>query len=244
MKTINLSGNVIPDEYAMMYAWFGMPAISPQGVNQQLNDANGDDVTINLSSNGGDVFSGSQIYTALKSYAGNVKINVTGLAASAASVIAMAGDNLQMSPTAQLMIHKAWSDVAGNADDHDHESQVLDKIDNSIVNAYVDKTGMDRADIMKMMSTETWMTAKEAVDKGFADGIMFVDETTPVFTDTLGSLPSKGSLNSFMNWMNKQKQAAQNSVQPVKNKAKPTPSLKDQKLAILFGRKDDENANN
>ncbi len=241
MKTINLSGNVIPDEYATMYDWFGMPAISPQGVNTQLQEANGDDVTINLSSNGGDVFSGSQIYTALKSYSGNVNINVTGLAASAASVIAMAGDNLQMSPTAQLMIHKAWSNVAGNADDHDHESQVLDKIDNSIVNAYVAKTGMDRADIMKMMSGETWMTAKEAVDKGFADGIMFTDETAPVFTNSLGGLPSKASVNKFLNMMNKQAEAEQNNQSEIDNKKneKPTPSLRDQKLAILLG-KDDE----
>lgn len=247
MKTINLSGTVIPDEYAGMYDFFGMPAIAPSNVQKQLNDANGSDVIINLSSNGGLVTAGSQIYTALKAYPGNVQVNITGIAASAASFMAMAADKILISPTAQMMIHKAQSTTAGNADDHDHESMVLSKTDDSIANAYMGKTGLDRSDIIQMMSAETWMTAQEAVDKGFADEIMFVNEGTPSIVNTVGGLPDKTALNSFLNFCSQQKQRAiqpaQNKEKLTQDKKKLTTSLYDQKLAILIGKDAENNGN-
>lgn len=242
MKTINLSGNVIPDEYADMYDFFGMPAISPSNVQQQLDDANGDDVTINLSSNGGVVTSGSQIYTALKAYPGKVQVNITGIAASAASFLAMAGDKILISPTAQMMIHKAQSVTEGNADDHDHESMVLSKIDNSIANAYMDKTGLARAQVIQMMSAETWMTAQEAVDQGFADEIMFVDNTTPSIVNAVSGLPNKSALNSFLNFCAQQR-AQKLTPKQDKEQEKPTASLYDQKLAILMGKDAEKHGN-
>lgn len=243
MKTINLSGNVIPDEYADMYDFFGMPAISPSNVQQQLDEANGDDVTINLSSNGGVVTSGSQIYTALKAYSGKVQVNITGIAASAASFLAMAADKILISPTAQMMIHKAQSWTAGNADDHGHESTVLDKIDNSIANAYMAKTGLKRADVIQMMSAETWMTAQDAVDKGFADEIMFVDNTAPSIVNAVGGLPDKMALNTFLNFCAQQKKKQVEESTQDKEEKQPTASLYDQKLAILMGKDAEKHGN-
>lgn len=191
-KHIKICGDIVDDDTAMMYDFFGMQCTSPKKVDAILNDddpdtdtdaepdiGNGDepeDVVVDIASGGGDVSAGSQIYTALRSYQGPVTVNVVGLAASAASVIAMAGDKVRMSPTSQLMIHKAWSVAQGNSDDMNHESGVLSKIDQSLASAYEAKTGMKSADVLKMMQDETWMTAKDAVRFGFADSIMFDDD--------------------------------------------------------------------
>lgn len=190
-KHIKICGDIVDDDTAMMYDFFGMQCTSPKKVDAILNDSpdtdtgvdpdidTGDepeDVVVDIASGGGDVSAGSQIYTALRSYQGPVTVNVVGLAASAASVIAMAGDKVRMSPTAQLMIHKAWSVAQGNSDDMNHESGVLSKIDQSLASAYEAKTGMSSADVLKMMQDETWMTAKDAVRLGFADSIMFDDD--------------------------------------------------------------------
>lgn len=183
-KHIKISGDIVNDDTALMYDFFGMDCTSPKKVNDILNDDddpdvdtdNVEDVVVDIASCGGDVSAGSQIYTALRSYGGNVTVNVVGLAASSASVIAMAGNTVNMSPTAQLMIHKAWTVSEGNSDDMKHKSNVLSKIDESLSNAYVAKTGMKQSDILKMMQDETWMTAKDAVRLGFADSIMFDDE--------------------------------------------------------------------
>ena len=191
-KHIKICGDIVDDDTAMMYDFFGMQCTSPKKVDAILNDDDPDtdtdvapdidtgdepeDVVVDIASGGGDVSAGSQIYTALRSYQGPVTVNVVGLAASAASVIAMAGDKVRMSPTAQLMIHKAWSVAQGNSDDMSHESGVLSKIDQSLASAYEAKTGMKSADVLKMMQDETWMTAKDAVRLGFADSIMFDDD--------------------------------------------------------------------
>lgn len=140
-------------------------------------DSIGDELeqlTINLSSGGGEVTAASEIYTALRQTNTTVVINITGMAASAASIIAMAGDTVNISPTAQMMIHQAsLRDVSGNKDDLGHLSDVLDKTDQSIVQAYVDRTGLPVDKIVKMMADETFLTAQESVEYGFANNIMF-----------------------------------------------------------------------
>ncbi|ARW13423.1 Endopeptidase Clp [Lactiplantibacillus plantarum subsp. plantarum] len=169
-KKVMIKGDIVDDQTAGFYQFFGMPAVSPSGVADILNDDDddGDDeaLEVDIASNGGDVFAASEIYTMLKNYAGNVTVNIQGLAASAASVIAMAGDHVNISPTAQIMIHKAWSQPAGNADDLEHEASILNGIDQSIASAYQAKTGMDQADLLQLMANETWLTASDAVDKG------------------------------------------------------------------------------
>lgn len=130
------------------------------------------DVTIRINSPGGEVFAASDMYAAIKAHKGAVTVEITGLAASAASVIAMAGDTVLMAPTANLMIHDPWSIAAGDSGDMKHEAKVLDEIKESIINAYEIKTGLSRDKISRMMEQETWMSAHTAIENGFADGII------------------------------------------------------------------------
>ncbi|KRL02517.1 ATP-dependent Clp protease, protease subunit [Liquorilactobacillus capillatus DSM 19910] len=195
-----IKGDVVDDKTAAFYQFFGMPAVSPSGVADALNsDDPSSDVEVDIASNGGDVFAASEIYTMLKGVQGNVTVNIQGLAASAASVIAMAGDKVNISPTAQIMIHKAWSQQAGNSDDLNHEANVLNGIDQSIASAYEAKTGMKQSDLLQLMSNETWLTAKDAVDKGFADEIMFANENQLQPVNAISHIPSKKAINKFMN---------------------------------------------
>ena len=164
-------------------------------------------------------------------------VNIQGLAASAASVIAMAGDEVNMSPTSQLMIHKASTISMGNADDFEHDSKMLDVTDQSIVNAYEAKTGMDRDDILQLMSNETWMTAQDAVDKGFADNVAVGSNQLQVVNAIGTPVMSSDAIRKIKTLMAKARDAKpDNKVEtPNDTEVKPTPSLKDQKLAILLG---------
>lgn len=109
MAKINIKGAIVSNDHKDIYDFFGMDATSPNDVLTALDKAKSGDVEIHISSGGGDIWAGSEIYTALKEYEGNVTVKILGLAASAASVIAMAGDKVMMSPTAELMIHNVWT---------------------------------------------------------------------------------------------------------------------------------------
>lgn len=234
-KTIDIKGTVVDDETAAFYSFFGIPSASPSAVAQILNDGDDDDdVEVNVASNGGDVFSASEIYTMLRQSKANVTVNIQGLAASAASVIAMAGNKVNISPTAQLMIHQAASYGGGNKDDLAHEIDVLDGIDKSIASAYESKTGMPQGDLLNMMAQETWIGAQEAVDKGFADEIMFVDEKQAAFSNATANIVPKSAVNKLLNLLNKSEKTAKLENE-VKN-SQPTSDLKQSKLAILLGK--------
>lgn len=234
MTVIEIKGTIVGDEYGMMYDYFGLGDLLtwPSKVKNILNSAEDEEVILNISSNGGDVFSASEIYTKLKNSNKNVVVNIEGIAASAASVIAMAGDTVNISPTAQLMIHKASSGGQGNADDFEHEAKVLNGVDQSITAAYELKTGMKQSDLLQLMSNETWMTAQEAVDKGFADNIMFVDANKTVFSNSIGNIPTADKLNEFMNFMNLKNRNNPPKEEPIiENKQA---DLRSRKLAILL----------
>ncbi|MGB4824595.1 MAG: head maturation protease, ClpP-related [Leuconostoc mesenteroides] len=234
-KTIDIKGTIVDDETAAFYSFFGIPSASPSAVAQILNDGDDDDdVEVNVASNGGDVFSASEIYTMLRQSKANVTVNIQGLAASAASVIAMAGNKVNISPTAQLMIHQAASYGGGNKDDLAHEIDVLDGIDKSIASAYESKTGMAQGDLLNMMAQETWIGAQEAVDKGFADEIMFVDEKQAAFSNATANIVPKSAVNKLLNLLNKSEKTAKLENE-VKN-SQPTCDLKQSKLAILLGK--------
>ena len=170
MTVIEVKADIVDNDTGKFYDWIGWDAVYPGKVSNLLDGA--DEVEVNINSNGGDVFAASEIYTLLSQHSGMVTVNIQGLAASAASVIAMAGDVVHISPTAQIMIHKAWTIADGNADDMAHTSEFLDGIDDSIMNAYVAKTGLDKSELSNMMAKETWLTANQAVDYGFADAVM------------------------------------------------------------------------
>lgn len=173
MKTIKIKGTIVADEDKWIYDWFGIDCTSPSTVYKGLEEADGTDVEIHINSVGGSLFAGSEIYTALKDYQGQVMVKVYSLAASAASVIAMAGDLVAISPTAQIMIHNVMVGARGDYRTMDHTSEVLQNLNKSIANAYRLKSGKEESELLKLMDKETWFNAKEALENGFADEIMF-----------------------------------------------------------------------
>ena len=129
-------------------------------------------VTVWLNSPGGDCIAASQIYTMLMDYKDDVTVKIDGIAASAASVIAMAGTKVLMAPTALMMIHNPMTSVSGNQADMEKAIEMLDEVKESIMNAYEIKTGLSRAKLSHLMDSETWMNANKAIELGFADDIL------------------------------------------------------------------------
>lgn len=149
--------------------------ITPQMFRDELYAEEGD-ITLWINSPGGNVFAAAEIYTMIRDYPGSVTVRIASIAASAASVVAMAGNLVQMSPTALLMIHDPSTIAMGNAKDMEKAITTLNEVKESIINAYAAKTGLSRNRISKLMSDETWLNAKKAVELGFADEILFADK--------------------------------------------------------------------
>ena len=180
---IAIKGPIISDGDQWVYDWFGIPATSPEKVTKIIDSAirnKVNELTVVINSGGGSVFSASEIYTELKKFIGRVKVEIVGVAASAASVIAMAGTTVEMSPTGQLMIHNASTSTWGDYREMDHTSDFLQKVNQSIMNAYTVKTGKSSDELKGLMDAETWMTAQEAKESGFIDSIMFENEVGAV----------------------------------------------------------------
>ena len=152
--------------------------ITPQDFRDELYAEDGD-LTLWINSPGGNVFAAAEIYTMIRDYPHNVTVRIASIAASAASVIAMAGNPVQMSPTALLMIHDPSTIAFGNAKDMEKAIATLNEVKESIINAYAAKTGLSRNRISKLMSDETWINAKKAVELGFADEILFDEKPEP-----------------------------------------------------------------
>ena len=167
-RTLFLNGE-ISDE-----TWYG-DEVTPQLFKDELNADSGD-ITVWINSPGGDVFAAAQIYNMLRDYKGHVTVKIDGLAASAASVIAVAGDTVLVSPVAMMMIHNPATIAMGNTKDMEATIAMLNEVKESILNAYVDKTGLSRNKLSKMMDDETWFNAKKAVELGFADKVLFAAE--------------------------------------------------------------------
>lgn len=132
-------------------------------------------MTVWLNSPGGDCVAAAQIYNMLREYPGNVTVKIDGIAASAASLIAMAGNKVLMSPVSMMMIHNPLTMAFGNADDMQKAAAMLDEVKDSIINAYELKTGLSRSKLSHLMDNETWMNAVKALELGFADGILYRD---------------------------------------------------------------------
>lgn len=151
--------------------WFG-DEVTPQVFKNDLHAGSGD-ITLWINSPGGDVFAAAQIYNMLMDYKGDVHVVIDGLAASAASVIAMAGTTVSMSPVAMMMIHNPWTVAQGEAKDMQKVIEMLREIKESIINAYELRTGLSRTKLSHLMDSESWFNAKKAVELGFADKILF-----------------------------------------------------------------------
>ncbi len=129
-------------------------------------------ITVKINSPGGDVFDGEAIYNELRDHPATINVRVMSLAASIASLIAMAGDTIEMQANSKIMVHKAWAFSMGNSDDMKKMANILDVIDESLVQAYVKRTGQTEAKIRQMLTAETWMVAADAVSLGFADSVI------------------------------------------------------------------------
>ncbi len=149
----------------------GFWGVDPEQFAKDMNELSGP-VKIRINSPGGSVFGGMSIYNSIQSYEGETTTIVDGLAASAASYIAMAGDKVKINQGAFLMIHEAWSMAVGNSADFRKEAELLDKIDSQIAGFYSKKTGKELSDIQDIMTDETWFTADEAFEFGLADEVI------------------------------------------------------------------------
>ena len=151
--------------------------ITPKQFKSELMSGNGD-ITVWVNSVGGDVVAAAQIYNMLKEYSGIVTVKIDGIAASAASVVAMAGTKVLMSPMSSIMVHNPMASAFGDTVEMERAISMLSEIKESIINAYQLKTGLSRAKISHMMDEETWMNAQKAVELGFADDILYTDSET------------------------------------------------------------------
>lgn len=172
-KRINLYGTIVANDDSWFYEWFEMDHVTPRMISDQLTQANGEDVELYINSPGGDAWVGSEIYTALREYSGNVTAKVVSIAASAASVAMCGARKVMISPTAQIMVHRSATSAWGNKNTFDQKTQMLDSVDEGMVNAYEHKTGKSREEILAWMDGETFLNAQQAIENGFADEIMF-----------------------------------------------------------------------
>ncbi|OEK70210.1 peptidase [Staphylococcus equorum] len=198
---INVKGAIVPNNDKWIYDMLEMDATSPKDVFDALSSTD-EDVEVIINSGGGDVFSGSEIYTSLKEHQGNVNVKVVGVAASAASVIAMAGSKTEMSPTAQMMIHNASSIAVGDNREMQTAYNMLTSANKAVANAYIAKTGKSDQEITDLMNEETWFSADTAVEQGFADSKMF-DESAPRLVANSGQMLSNDAVSRIATLMSK-----------------------------------------
>lgn len=177
MRTLFLNGE-ISDE-----TWYG-DEVTPKLFKDELNAGEGP-ISVWINSPGGDVFAAAQIYNMLMDYPYDVTVKIDGLAASAASVIAMAGTTVEMSPVAMMMIHNPATIAIGDSEEMKKAVKMLDEVKEAIMNAYEIKTGLSKNKISKLMDAESWFNAKKAVELGFADKILFIKGQDDV-TDGVG----------------------------------------------------------
>lgn len=183
MSKINIKGTIVSNNEAWIYEWFEIEHTSPKMVEDAIENLESNDVVVEINSGGGSVFAASEIYTAINRL--NATVEIVGLAGSAASFIAMAGKKVRITPTGQIMIHNASTIAFGDKHEMDHTSDFLNSIDSSIAYAYELKTGLEQSELLEMMTKETWLTAQQALEKGFVDEIMFVENIDAVASTSI-----------------------------------------------------------
>ena len=167
---LDVKGAIISNDDDWIYDWFMMDYTSPRKVREAIDKANGEKLDVYINSPGGDVFSGTEIADMIREYRGDVLIHITGLAASAASVVACARES-EISPSSLFMVHNVSSYAAGDTRAMAHEAEVLQQANRAIAAAYTAKTGMSESEALELMNHETWLTAADAVEKKLVDRI-------------------------------------------------------------------------
>jgi len=155
--------------------WTG-GGVTVKRIDAALRSIGNNDVVVNINSPGGDVFEGIAIYNRLREHQGRVNVKVLGLAASAASIIAMAGDHIEIGASSFLMIHNAWVLAVGNRHDMREVADFLEPFDRALADVYVVRAKQELADVQAAMDAETWMSGSQAVELGYADALLAADE--------------------------------------------------------------------
>ena len=220
MKIINLKGEIVSDDIADMYRYWGYTCTSPKDFADLSNDD--EDIEVVINSRGGSVTDASEIFTALKDYKGQVTAKIVGFAGSCASWIAMAADKVKISPMGFIMIHNASSYASGDNRDMDSTSNMLKTVDEAIRNAYKEKTGLSDEELKDLMDNETWFNSSKALEKNFADEIMFEEEalvSNSFFNDL--KIPSK----EILNIINKNQEEREEVVMDLKELQEKHPEL-------------------
>ena len=207
-RTLYLNGAIAEE------SWFD-DDVTPQAFKADLFAGEGD-ITIWLNSPGGDCIAASQIYAMLMDYRGNVTVKIDGIAASAASVIAMAGTKVMMAPTALMMIHNPLTVAIGDSEEMQKAIAMLDEVKESIINAYEIKTGQSRAKISHLMDAETWLNANKAIELGFADGLLEDEKKRIQPEDVNYAFSRRAVTNSLLNKV-KPKIPKQNKGTPIES---------------------------
>lgn len=189
-RTLYLDGAIAEE------TWFG-DEVTPKQFKAELLSEEGD-ITIWINSPGGDVFAASQIYNMLMDYKGKVTVKIDGIAASAASVIAMAGTEVYISPTGLMMIHNPMTIAFGDTGEMEKAISMLSEVKEGIINAYEIKTGLSRIKLAHFMDEETWFNAKKAVELGFADGILFSELRADISNSEGVSFSNISVINSLI----------------------------------------------
>lgn len=170
-RTLYLEGPIAEE------SWWG-DEVTPDEFKAELQDGNGP-IRVHINSPGGDVFAASKIYSMLMDYPHDITVQIDSLAASAASVIAMAGTHVCMTPTSMMMIHNPMTFAFGDSDEMKKAIALLEEVKDSIINAYEIKTGLSRTKLSHLMDSETWMSAHKAKELGFCDEVLFAEEAKP-----------------------------------------------------------------
>lgn len=187
MAKIDIRGAIVPDGEQWIYDWYGIPAVSPKRIMQQIERATANhdkELIVNINSGGGSVYAASEIYAHIKKFPGDSVSEVTGVCASAASVIMTATKRSVIAPGGAVMIHNASVVAQGDYRDMEAMKQLLIQTNQSIMQMYITKTGKSEEDLKQMMDAETWMNAQQAVEHGFVDEIMFANETPITASNT------------------------------------------------------------
>ncbi len=206
-RVLELNGTIAED------SWFD-DDVTPQLFKEELNAGSGD-ITVWINSPGGDCVAAAQIYNMLSDYAGKVTVKIDGIAASAASVIAMAGDTVLVSPVSMMMIHNPATIAWGDSAEMQKAIAMLDEVKESIINAYEIKTGLDRKKLSKLMDAETWMDANSAIEMGFADEIMQKNTAEDMAVPTVSMMYSPAQVTNSL----KEKIAKKCKIEKPKTKA-------------------------
>ena len=177
---LRIEGDIIDDGDAWLYEWFGEKATTPNAFKGELAAYAGKPITVWIDSFGGSVFAATGIYNALKEHKGDVTVKIDGKAMSAATIIAMAGKEILMSPSALMMVHNPLTEAYGYASDLRKTADILDEVKEAIMNAYQVKTGRSRAKLSALMDAETYMNAKTAIKEGFADKMLYSENAEPI----------------------------------------------------------------